>query len=304
MFNFTAREGTNTVATGTNDASGNITFTAINYTQAGKHVYVFSESAPSANGWTAKTSAITVYVEVTDDGEGHLTAAAYRDSNYTVAVTDGVYLTFENEYIEPTTIAPTTERQTAPPPPPSTNNPPTNPPTTTQTTTPSTTPTTEPPTNPPVTTPTVETPPETIIDTTIYVEPPEPGIVEPTESETEPYIEPETEPETVEEPEEVEEVEEIRIPLANGWFAVPLGDDMYEIFDENGIPLGVIHFEGDIWEWVDFDSLLPLIGFTPEPPKSNPPTGNTLPILIVMIAMAALGVGLVMRKKVKKFFIN
>ena len=38
-----------------------------------------------------------------------------------------------------------------------------------------------------------------------------------------------------------EELQERGVPLANGWFAVDLGNNYWEIFDENGVPLGVIY---------------------------------------------------------------
>ena len=94
-------------------------------------------------------------------------------------------------------------------------------------------------------------------------------------------------------------------PLGNGWFAVELDDLIWEIFDENGTPLGIMIFEDDDWDWefVDFDDMIPLGSFTfddelePEPeepvtepmtepivvetPRPNPPTGDNTFIYII-----------------------
>lgn len=65
----------NKVATATNDASGNVVFTKINYTQAdaGKtFTYTLREISAGGNGWTVDSAAKIVKVKVTDNGDGTL----------------------------------------------------------------------------------------------------------------------------------------------------------------------------------------------------------------------------------------
>jgi len=78
QFSFAVQENGVTVATGTNDASGNITFTKIDYTtnDAGPHYYIVTETTPNGNGWTTDISQIPVTVDVEDDGDGDLIATA------------------------------------------------------------------------------------------------------------------------------------------------------------------------------------------------------------------------------------
>ncbi|MCL2528760.1 MAG: isopeptide-forming domain-containing fimbrial protein [Coriobacteriia bacterium] len=65
-----------TVATGTNDAAGNVTFTPINYTNSnlGLHRYLMEETSASGSGWTTSTNLIAVWVSVVDNGDGTLSA--------------------------------------------------------------------------------------------------------------------------------------------------------------------------------------------------------------------------------------
>jgi len=96
-----------------------------------------------------------------------------------------------------------------------------------------------------------------------------------------------------------------RIPLKNGWFAVDLGDGLYEIFDSNGTPLGFIQLKPgeNIEDFDDWDRLVPLIPFPdekePEPPKKIPQTGDILMIAIFMLIAAVLGIAVAVRKKAK-----
>ena len=67
-----------------------------------------------------------------------------------------------------------------------------------------------------------------------------------------------------------------------------LDDDWWEIFDENGTPLGVIHLPGNIHDYdIDYikDNLKPHP--TPEPPKTNPQTGDTAVTIFGLLALAA-----------------
>jgi pilin isopeptide linkage protein len=103
-FKFTVKEvltdedgnetiSTNAVATGYTEAGGSITFTAIPYTQADigtTHTYKITEDRGSVAGVTYDTATATVTVEVSDNGDGSLTA------NPKYSKGDGV--TFTNTY--------------------------------------------------------------------------------------------------------------------------------------------------------------------------------------------------------------
>jgi pilin isopeptide linkage protein len=81
------------VATGYTEAGGSITFTAIPYTQADigtTHTYKITEDRGSVAGVTYDTATAKVTVEVSDNGDGSLTA------NPTYSKGDGV--TFTNTY--------------------------------------------------------------------------------------------------------------------------------------------------------------------------------------------------------------
>ena len=73
-FSFELVEGDDVVATGTNDAEGNITMSAIEYTEAGKHTYTLRETKAGAieNGITYSTAEHTIVTKVTDNGDGTL----------------------------------------------------------------------------------------------------------------------------------------------------------------------------------------------------------------------------------------
>jgi len=98
--------------------------------------------------------------------------------------------------------------------------------------------------------------------------------------------------------EDLEDLLDNSMPLANGWLAVDLDDDWWEIFDENGTPLGVIFLPGEIYDY-DFDfiftNILPLaVMAVPEPPQErpqprskNPQTGDAVFALLGLLALAA-----------------
>ena len=74
-FNFELVEGNDVVATGTNDAEGNITMSAIEYTEAGKHTYTLREVPGDAgNGITYDGKTYTIETTITDNGKGELMA--------------------------------------------------------------------------------------------------------------------------------------------------------------------------------------------------------------------------------------
>jgi|GEM_PF-5698991 len=76
-------EESETVATGTNDANGKITFTALSYdeTQLGTHTYTVKETSGDASGVTVDTSAKTISVTVKDNGDGTLSVTSDDDSD-------------------------------------------------------------------------------------------------------------------------------------------------------------------------------------------------------------------------------
>ena len=74
-FNFELVEGNDVVATGTNDAEGNITMSAIEYTAAGEHTYTLREVPGDAgNGITYDGKTYTIETTITDKGDGTLEA--------------------------------------------------------------------------------------------------------------------------------------------------------------------------------------------------------------------------------------
>ena len=85
-FEFTLKEGENVIQTVT-AANGTVLFDPIIYTSAGTHVYTIVEnwetySGPlDASGVTFDTHVETVTVEVTDDGEGKLSAEVTYDAD-------------------------------------------------------------------------------------------------------------------------------------------------------------------------------------------------------------------------------
>ncbi|MBO7674590.1 MAG: hypothetical protein J6S63_06235 [Atopobiaceae bacterium] len=74
VFTFTVEEDGNTVATGKNDESGNISFSAIDYMMddLGEHTYTVSEDDTSIAGVTKDANTYEVKVNVTDNGDGTL----------------------------------------------------------------------------------------------------------------------------------------------------------------------------------------------------------------------------------------
>ena len=72
-FELVEGEGAKVVATGTNDADGNIKMSTVKYDKAGTHTYVLREVKGDAdNGITYSTAEYTIVTTVTDDGNGKL----------------------------------------------------------------------------------------------------------------------------------------------------------------------------------------------------------------------------------------
>ena len=77
-FTFQLLEGNEVVSEGTNDADGNVAFNAVTYTSddLGEHSYTVREVAGEAHGVTYDKSVYAVTVNVTDNGDGTLSAKA------------------------------------------------------------------------------------------------------------------------------------------------------------------------------------------------------------------------------------
>jgi len=78
-FSFAVMDDSGTVvSTGTNDANGDILFSAIPYTitDVGTHNYTIAEKNVGAVSWTIDSTVYNVSVNVTDNGDGTLTAVA------------------------------------------------------------------------------------------------------------------------------------------------------------------------------------------------------------------------------------
>lgn len=75
-FSFELVEGNKVVATGTNDASGNITMGAVKYTEAGEHTYTLREvnGGTTSKGITYSDTKYTIETTITDNGDGTLSA--------------------------------------------------------------------------------------------------------------------------------------------------------------------------------------------------------------------------------------
>ncbi len=75
-FSFELVEGDKVVATGTNDAEGNITMSAVKYTEAGEHTYTLREvnGGTTSKGVTYSDAEFTIVTTITDNGDGTLKA--------------------------------------------------------------------------------------------------------------------------------------------------------------------------------------------------------------------------------------
>lgn len=77
-FTFELLEDGVTVASGTNDANGNVTLSPIRYEAPGTHTYTLREACPNAlglyKGVTYDGTTYTVVTTVSDNGDGTLTA--------------------------------------------------------------------------------------------------------------------------------------------------------------------------------------------------------------------------------------
>lgn len=91
-FSFELVEGDKVVATGTNDAEGNITMSAVKYTEAGEHTYTLREikGGTTSKGITYSDAKYTIETTITDNGDGTLKAEH--------VLKDATAATFKNTY--------------------------------------------------------------------------------------------------------------------------------------------------------------------------------------------------------------
>ena len=78
------------VATGTNNAEGNITMNAVKYDKPGKHTYTLREAKGNAGGITYSDAKFTIETTITDNGDGTLKAEH--------VLKDATSATFKNAY--------------------------------------------------------------------------------------------------------------------------------------------------------------------------------------------------------------
>lgn len=99
-FTFELLENGDVVATGSNDASGNVTFDKITYTQPGHHAYTVREVNNDLGGVTYDDQAYTVYTQIIDQGNGKLKAEhqAVVQMDNEFAPIEGNKITFNNKY--------------------------------------------------------------------------------------------------------------------------------------------------------------------------------------------------------------
>ena len=84
-------EDAKVVATGTNNAEGKITMSAVKYTEAGAHTYTLREAKGNAGGITYSDAEFTIETTITDNGDGTLKAEHVLKDDVKAA-------TFENAY--------------------------------------------------------------------------------------------------------------------------------------------------------------------------------------------------------------
>ena len=89
-FTYSVKENGNEVATGSNTANGDITFTTIDYTLAdvGTHTYEISENAGTDKGMAYDTTKYTVTVVVSDGGNGKLNVSVTGGAKENISFTN------------------------------------------------------------------------------------------------------------------------------------------------------------------------------------------------------------------------
>ena len=97
-FSFELVEGNDVVATGKNDAEGNITMSAVKYTKPGKHTYTLREvnGGTTSKGVTYSDAKFTIETTITDKGDG--TLEAKHELKGAEGAEDAESIKFENTY--------------------------------------------------------------------------------------------------------------------------------------------------------------------------------------------------------------
>lgn len=108
-FRFELLEGSSVIATGTNDADGNVAFDKITYTKPGNHLYMVREVNQGETGITYDDQTYMIHTKITDNGEGTLKAehqilAGIGEDDQMIPA-EGNAITFQNSYkAEPANI--------------------------------------------------------------------------------------------------------------------------------------------------------------------------------------------------------
>ena len=108
-FRFELLEGSSVIATGTNDADGNVAFDKITYTKPGNHLYMVREVNQGENGITYDDQTYMIHTKITDNGDGTLKAehqvlAGIGEDDQMIPA-EGNAITFQNSYkAEPANI--------------------------------------------------------------------------------------------------------------------------------------------------------------------------------------------------------
>ena len=108
-FRFELLEGSSVIATGTNDADGNVAFDKITYTKPGNHLYMVREVNQGETGITYDDQTYMIHSRITDNGDGTLKAehqvlAGIGEDDQMIPA-EGNAITFQNSYkAEPANI--------------------------------------------------------------------------------------------------------------------------------------------------------------------------------------------------------
>ncbi|MCL2124443.1 MAG: hypothetical protein FWH33_00450 [Oscillospiraceae bacterium] len=85
------------IGTATRAGSGQINFSQLRFPTTGTYILEITEAEP-APGWASNTQKYTIYVRVTDNGRGQLSATAYTNAALTTTLTNS-YIKFDNSFI-------------------------------------------------------------------------------------------------------------------------------------------------------------------------------------------------------------
>lgn len=108
-FRFELLEGSSVIATGTNDADGNVAFDKITYMKPGNHLYMVREVNQGETGITYDDQTYMIHTKITDNGDGTLKAehqvlAGIGEDDQMIPA-EGNAITFQNSYkAEPANI--------------------------------------------------------------------------------------------------------------------------------------------------------------------------------------------------------